>query len=75
MNQGRPVLGAGKIETCVGKPGRIQSINLDSGHYKPNKVHLMQTLKFLESQGLIDMSNLQGEGRTPGGQVQFNFGC
>lgn len=74
MNQGRPVLGAGKIETCTGSPGRIQTINIDSGHYKPNAVNLMQTLQHLQSEGLIDMGNMT-RGTDSNGRLQFSFPC
>ncbi|WP_419419921.1 hypothetical protein ACNVED_01035 [Legionella sp. D16C41] len=63
--QGRPVACAGAIKVNNGK---IIEINLLSGHYKPNRKHLLTFLNLLEAQGL-DISTIKVKDH-PNGSLQ-----
>lgn len=59
LGQGKPVSGAGEIEV---RDGVLQSINDQSGHYRPSKDLFNQTVEELKTQGLgFDEAVLGGE--------------
>ena len=67
---GGAVLGAGEIKT--NSEGQIISISNKSGHYKPGKGELINTLKFLQDKA-IDLSSIELQEIHPAGE-QFEIG-
>lgn len=56
ISQYKPLLGCGSL---VVKNGHIVSLSFDSGHYLPQHVHNIQSIKSLEKQGVYLNNNIQ----------------